>query len=106
METVMAVAELATGRFADAERHAREMVEVQTGKVDSQDRRFGMSHYLWAQALSGEGRTTDALPHARIAAELLVRNAVSLGARQAGRDAQDLLAKLQGGSTLTTAAAP
>jgi hypothetical protein len=93
----MTLAELATGRFTDAEGHAREMVEVQTGKIDPQDRRFGMSHYLWAEALAGQGRTRDALPHARIAAALLARNAVSRGARLAGQDAQDLLLKLQGG---------
>jgi tetratricopeptide (TPR) repeat protein len=93
----MAMAELATGRFVDAEGHAREMVEVQTGKIDPGDRRFGMSHYLWAEALVGQGRTADALPHARIAAALLARNAVSPGARKAGQDARELLARLQPG---------
>ena len=91
----MAMAELATGRFGDAEGHAREMVEVQTGKVDPQDRRFGMSHYLWARALVGQGRTAEALPHARIGALLLARNAVSPAGRQAGQDAQDLLNTIQ-----------
>jgi eukaryotic-like serine/threonine-protein kinase len=102
----MTLAELATGRYADAEGHAREMVEVQTGKVDSQDRRFGMSHYLWAEALVGQGRNADALPHARIAAQLLARNAVSPGARQAGREAQELLAKLQDGPAHAGASHP
>jgi tetratricopeptide (TPR) repeat protein len=87
----MAMTELATQRFEDAEGHAREMVEVQTGKIDPQDRRFGMSHYLWAEALVGEGRDADARPHAVIAARLLTRNAVSPGGRKAGKDAQQLL---------------
>jgi tetratricopeptide (TPR) repeat protein len=100
------LAELATGRFTDAEAHAREMVEVQTGKVDPQDRRFGMSHYLWAEALVGQGRNADALPHARIAARLLARNAVSPGARKAGQDAQELLTKIQRGAPSPTATTP
>jgi serine/threonine protein kinase len=102
----MTMAELATARFKDAEGHAREMVEVQTGKVDPQDRRFGMSHYLWAQALVGQGRTGDALPHAKIAAELLARNAVSPGARQASKEARDLLAKIQAAAPSRTDASP
>jgi hypothetical protein len=102
----MTMAELATARFKDAEGHAREMVEVQTGKVDPQDRRFGMSHYLWAEALVGQGRAADALPHAKIAAELLARNAVSPGARQAGKEAQDLLAKIQTAAPSRTGATP
>jgi serine/threonine protein kinase len=102
----MTMAELATARFKDAEGHAREMVEVQTGKVDPQDRRFGMSHYLWAEALVGQGRAADALPHAKIAAELLARNAVSPGARQAGKEAQDLLAKIQTAAPSRTGTTP
>ena len=102
----MTLAELATRRYAAAEGHAREMVEVQTGKVDPQDRRFGMSHLLWAEALVGQGRNADALPHARIAAQLLARNAVSPGARQAGRDAQELLTKIQSDPPLAGATAP
>ena len=102
----MTLAELATGRFTDAEGHAREMIAVQTGKVDARDRRFGMSHYLWAEALVGQGRNAEALPHARIAAELLTRNAVSLGARQAGRDAQELLTRVQGGAARADAPLP
>jgi len=102
----MTLAELATRRYAAAEGHAREMVEVQTGKVDPQDRRFGMSHLLWAEALVGQGRNADALPHARIAAQLLARNAVSPGARQAGRDAQELLTKIQSDPPPAGATAP
>jgi len=102
----MTMAELATGRFPDAEGHAREMVEVQTGKVDPQDRRFGMSHYLWAKALLGQGRKADALLHARIAATLLSRNAVSAGALRYGRDARTLLAKLEAGSAGPADAGP
>jgi hypothetical protein len=65
-----------------------------------------MSHYLWAEALVGQGRTADALPHARIAADLLLRNAVSPGARQAGKEAQDLLAKIQAAAPSRTETGP
>ena len=89
------LAELGTGHFSDAERHAKEMVEVQTGKVEPNDRRFGMSHLLWARALAGQNRWSDALPHAVIADRLLARNAVSVGARQAATEAHQLLSDVQ-----------
>jgi serine/threonine-protein kinase len=87
----LALAEIETGHYVDAEQHAREMVEVQTGKVEPTDRRFGASHLLWARALVGQGRYRDALPHAEIADQLLARNAVSVGAKQAGAEAHRLL---------------
>jgi len=87
----MAMAELATGHAVEAEAHAREMVEVQTGKVDPKDRRFGVSHLLWAKALVQQGRFTEALPHARIADELLARNAVSPGAKEKMAEAHEVL---------------
>lgn len=87
----LALAEIETGHYVEGEQHAREMVEVQTGKVAPTDRRFGASHLLWARALVGEGRYHDALPHAEIADQLLARNAVSVGAKQAAADAHQVL---------------
>jgi serine/threonine-protein kinase len=87
----LALAEIETGDYVDGEQHAREMVEVQTGKVEPADRRFGASHLLWARALVGQGLYQDALPHARIADQLLGRNAVSVGAKQAAAEAHQLL---------------
>jgi serine/threonine-protein kinase len=86
-----AMVELATGHAAEAEAHAREMVAVQDGKVDPKDRRFGVSHLLWAKALIQQGRYGEALPHARIADELLARNAVSPGAKEAMAEAHQVL---------------
>jgi serine/threonine-protein kinase len=87
----LALAEIETGHYIEAEQHAGEMVEVQTGKVASTDRRFGASHLLWARALIGQGRYQDALPHAEISDQLLARNAVSVGAKQTAAEAHQLL---------------
>jgi serine/threonine-protein kinase len=88
----MAMADVATGHYLEGERAAQEMVEVQTGKVEASDRRFGASHLLWARALAGQGRYREALPHAQIADRLLAQNAVSAGAKKAASDAhQELL---------------
>lgn len=97
----LALAENATAHYAEAEAHAREMVLIQTGKVAATDRRFGASHLLWAHALVGQNRLDEALPHAEIAERLLSHNAVSLGARQMGAEAHQLLLDLQ--SKLDTA---
>jgi len=91
----MIMAELATGHAAEAEAHAREMVAVQTGKVNPRDRRVGVSHLLWAKALILQGRYAEALPHARIADDLLQRNAVSLGAKSVMAEAHQVLSDLQ-----------
>jgi tetratricopeptide (TPR) repeat protein len=89
------LSELGTGHFSEAEQHAKEMVDVQTGKVEPNDRRFGMSHFLWARALIGQNHWAEALPHAEIADRLLARNAVSVGARQAGAEAHQVLQNVQ-----------
>jgi serine/threonine-protein kinase len=91
----MILAELANNRFPQAEQHAAEMVAIQTGKVAATDRRFGVSHLLWARALIGQGRYREALPHAEIADRLLAMNAISAGAKQAGAEAHALLLDVQ-----------
>jgi eukaryotic-like serine/threonine-protein kinase len=87
----MALAEIETGHYAEAEQRAKEMVDVQAGKVAPADRRFGASHLLWARALAGQQRYQEALPHAEIADRLLAQNAVSTGAKQMGAQAHEVL---------------
>jgi serine/threonine-protein kinase len=91
----LAEADVATGHYAEAEQAAKEMVDVQTGKVAPTDRRFGASHLLWAEALAGEHRYQEALPHAEIADKLLAMNAVSAGAKARSAEAHKLLLDLQ-----------
>ena len=96
----MSMADVATGRYVEGEKAAQEMVAVQTGKIEPNDRRFGASHLLWARALAGQGRYREALPHAQIADNLLGRNALSAGGKKAAADAHqellDIQAKLDG----------
>jgi hypothetical protein len=91
----LALAEIETGHYAQAEQHAKEMVDVQAGKVAPADRRFGASHLLWARALAGQQRYQEALPHAEIADRLLAHNAVSTGAKQMGAQAHQVLVDVQ-----------
>jgi serine/threonine-protein kinase len=97
----MVIAELATGHALEAEGHAREMVAVQTGKINPKDRRMGGSHLLWAKALIQQGRYTEALPHARIADELLANTAVSKGGREMTAEAHQVLLDVQSHLTAT-----
>jgi serine/threonine protein kinase len=97
----LTLAELANGHWEQAERHAQEMVEIQTGKVEASDRRFGASHLLWARALAGQKRFSEALPHAEIADRLLARNAVSVGAKQSSAEAHQLLLDIQSKPAVT-----
>jgi hypothetical protein len=91
----LALADVETGHYPEGEKAAQEMVEVQTGKVEASDRRFGASHLLWARALAGQGRYREALPHAEIADTLLTKGAVSAGAKKAGSDVHNELLEIQ-----------
>lgn len=91
----LALADVETGHYPSGEKAAQEMVEVQTGKVEASDRRFGASHMLWARALAGQGRYREALPHAEIADRLLAKGAVSTGGKKAGSDAHQELLDIQ-----------
>jgi len=84
-----------TGHYAEGEKAAKELVDVQEGKVSPTDRRFGASHMIWAEALAGQGRYKEAMPHAEIADRLLAVNAISAGARQMSAEAHALLLSLQ-----------
>jgi tetratricopeptide (TPR) repeat protein len=91
----LSLAYVETGHYPEAEKAAKEMVDVQTGKVAPTDRRFGASHLLWARALAGQHRYQEALPHAEIADKLLAMNAVSPGAKQLGSEAHLVLLDIQ-----------
>jgi serine/threonine-protein kinase len=83
------------GRYPEAEKAAKEAVEIQGGRLAPADGRIGTSHLLWARALVGQGRYQEALPHARIAETVLTRNAGSASARQAASEAHQVLLKVQ-----------
>jgi len=83
-----------TGHFAEGEKGAKEMMAVQEGKVAATDRRFGATHMIWAEALAGQHKYQEALPHAEMAAKLL-NNAVSPGGKLMNAEAQQMLADIQ-----------
>jgi serine/threonine protein kinase len=91
----LALSEIETGHYVEGERDAHEMVTRETGRIAATDRRFGMSHMLWARALAGQGEYREALPHAEIANTLLAQNALSPGAKKVGADAHQLLLSVQ-----------
>jgi tetratricopeptide (TPR) repeat protein len=82
---------LELGRYPEAEKAAKEAVEIQGGRIAPTDRRIGTSHLMWARALAGQGRYREALPHAEIADTLLAKNAVSVGAKQTASEAHAVL---------------
>jgi serine/threonine-protein kinase len=84
-----------TGRFAEAEKAAEELIACQEGKVAPTDRRMGASHMMMAEALAGLGRYRDALPHAEIADKLLQVGAISAGAKQMRDEAHQTLVQIQ-----------
>ena len=84
---------IATQRYAEAEKTAKECMAVQAN-IAPTDRRIGATHMLWAQALAGQVRYRDALPHAMMAAQLLSEGH-SPGARQMDAEAHQLLLQVQ-----------
>jgi eukaryotic-like serine/threonine-protein kinase len=86
---------IATGRFADAERSAHELLDRITGKLAPGDRNIGLAHLVLGEALAGEGRYPEALPHAKAAVDLLVKSAVSAYGTQLGAEATALARQVQ-----------
>jgi len=84
-----------TGHFEQGEKGAKEMMAVQEGKVAPTDRRFGATHMIWAEALAGQHKYEEALPHAEIADKLLL-NAISPGAKLMSAEAHQVLLDVQG----------
>ncbi|HEY1901069.1 MAG TPA: protein kinase [Terracidiphilus sp.] len=68
----LATGYVATGRYAEAESIAKELLGVLEGKVAPDSRRIGVTHLVWARALAGEHRYQEALPHAVIADKITV----------------------------------
>ncbi len=91
----LAEAYVDTGKFAEAEKTARELISVQEGKIAATDRRIGASHMMLARALAGENRIREALPHAEIADQILANGAVSPGAKAMTAEAHQLLIDLR-----------
>ena len=83
-----------TGRFAEAAANVEEAVAVATGKIKPTDRRFGVLHLIWARALASENHWADALPHARLAANLL-SDALSPSAKKTDAEAHQVLLDIQ-----------
>lgn len=83
-----------TGHFEQAEQGAKEMMAVQEGKVAPTDRRFGATHMLWAEALAGQQKYAEALPHAEMADKLLA-NSVSPGAKLMSAEAHQALEEIR-----------
>lgn len=83
------------GRYPEAEKAAKDAVDIQRGRIAPEDPRFGASHLLWARALMGQSRYEEALPHAEIADTLLARNAISVSTKQAASEAHQLLADVK-----------
>jgi serine/threonine-protein kinase len=86
---------LELGRYPEAEKAAKEAVDIQEGRIAPEDRRIGTSHLMWARALAGQGRYQEALPHAEIADALLAKNAESVSAKQAASEAHQVLTGVQ-----------
>jgi eukaryotic-like serine/threonine-protein kinase len=72
----------ATLEYAKAEALARELLNLLTGKIAPTDRSIGMAHMVLAEALAGQRRYREAMPHARLAADLLTRSVNSDYGRQ------------------------
>jgi eukaryotic-like serine/threonine-protein kinase len=86
---------IATGQYGRAADLAKEQIELQTGKIAPTDRRFGAGQLVWTQALVGEHKDAEALPHAEIAERLLGAGAKSAGAKKLAAEATALHLKLQ-----------
>jgi eukaryotic-like serine/threonine-protein kinase len=82
---------VAVGRYEDAERTATEYLGRVAGKLAPTHRMIGFGHLVLGQALVGQHRYREALPHATIAVDLLVKSAVSAYSKQLGAEATRLL---------------
>jgi tetratricopeptide (TPR) repeat protein len=85
----------ALGRYTDAEAAANELFGRLAGKVADTDRTLGMAHLVLAQALVGEGRRKEALPHAVTAQALLSDNFQSVYGAAILEEANTLLNHLR-----------
>jgi tetratricopeptide (TPR) repeat protein len=86
----LAFSYVAVGRYADAERLSTEYLARVTGRLGADHRMIGFGHLVLGQALAGQHRYDEALPHAKIAVDLLVKSAVGSYSRELGVDASQL----------------
>jgi serine/threonine-protein kinase len=90
----LARAYIATGRYRDAESTARELLALLTGRVADQERSLGTAHLVLAEALAGQHRDREALPHADTAVAILIPSAVSPYAKEISHEALSLQSRL------------
>ena len=89
-------ANVLTGHNDEAIAAAREGIDVQTGKIAPTDRRFGVFHMIWAQALFNQQHFAEALPQAQLADRILINSiAISPGAKKINAQAHQLLLDIQ-----------
>jgi hypothetical protein len=97
----LARAYLATGRYRDAETTAKELLALLTGKVSAQERSLGTAHLVLAEALAGQHRDGEALPHADAAVTIMNPSAFTAYAHELNNEALSLQSRLRA-STVTT----
>jgi serine/threonine-protein kinase len=90
----LATAYVATGRFAEGEAVARELMGIMEGRIAPNNRRLGTTHFVWARALAGQHRYKEALPHAQIADKLTENGNVPY-TQQVHAEAHQLLLDVQ-----------
>jgi len=86
----LAFSYVAVDRYADAERMATEYLARVDGQLAPNARMIGFGHLVLGQALAGQHRYQEALPHAKIAVDLLVKSAVSSYSHELGSQATQL----------------
>lgn len=105
----LARAQLLNKEFDKAETTARELVRVQTGKINPQSAQMGVCELVLAQALAGESRYREALLPATLADGAFTREgSKSAGTQRNAATAHALLLDLQGrlGPASSGASAP
>jgi len=93
----LAFSYLAVGRYGDAERTATDYLARVTGKLTPTHRMIGFGHLVLGQALAAQHRYQEALPHAKIAADVLGKGAVSQYSHDLADQASQLLQRVNAG---------
>ena len=92
----LTLAENKTGHYVDAERDAREMARIQEGRVSPTDRRMGVTEWMLAEALAGQGRWQESRPHAMKADEILTHSVtISPAAKQVNAQVRQLCLEIE-----------
>ena len=91
----LALGYLESGRPAEAQKTAEELLAVQRGRVDPNSHRWGSSESIMARALVAQGRYAEALPHAQTAARVLAGSSPTPAEKAGAEKAQQMLADIQ-----------